>query len=169
MNSHWKYKEKWTTSDLWKEPLYIALCLSSLSLFTYPLHFRLWTSLQKLNSIRFWTVNLVLREEKETIIQHPLSCVSITFIKYFAGSTIYRITKKNASITLRIHFSSLFSISQWVTFTSKDMKIFNSRFSSFPHFIKSRCYANSQGDKIVNVTCSVHGFCAKVIGKFLCM
>ena len=49
----------------------------SLSLSLYlSAAFRLWTSLQKLNSIRFWIVISVLGEEKETTIQPLFLCFS---------------------------------------------------------------------------------------------
>ena len=51
----------------------IALCLSSLSVLSAT--FRFWLSLQKLNSICFWTVTSVgENEEKVNTIQPPFLC-----------------------------------------------------------------------------------------------
>jgi len=52
----------------------IALCLSSLSLF-YPLHFSIWTSLQKLYSNCFWPVTSVGEKEEKTNTIQPLLLV----------------------------------------------------------------------------------------------
>ena len=54
----------------------IALCLSSLSLCLFAA-FRFWLSLQKLNSICFWTVTSIgENEEKVNTIQAPFLCFS---------------------------------------------------------------------------------------------
>jgi len=59
----------------------IVLCHSSLSLSVLSAAFRFWLSLQKLNSICFWSVTSVRENEEKvnTIQPPPPSCVFLTF------------------------------------------------------------------------------------------
>jgi len=55
----------------------IALCLSLLSFYLYSIRcIGLWTLFQNLNFNRFWTLNLVYKEEKVKTIQLPFLCFS---------------------------------------------------------------------------------------------
>lgn len=68
-----------------------------------------------------------------------------------------------------IHLTISFLVSQDMSFTSKDMKVFDCRFPSFPKVIESGWSASSQGDPIIDVAGSIHSFSPKMIWQVLTM
>src|ERR1044072_354626 len=83
------------------------------------------------------------------IINYDINILHHNFcpgVEYPICSAVCRVSQKNAFITFRVHFSPLITICQNITFATKYMEIFHSRFSSLPHFIKGGGCSLSQGD-----------------------
>ena len=83
---------------------------------------------------------------------------SYSFVEESIGLTVGGVAEKHPFITLGIELPSVFTIIEDVASTSKDMKVLDSRLSSFPDLIRSHHSAWPQVHLVDDVASGVHSF-----------